>query len=192
MTTYSEDPLAYSREYYQSHADKAVATTKVCRTCGAEKPAGEYYRHANMADGLMADCAECVKGRRNSGYVPRSVAPPAGMKPWQEIIAGVRYRSKKEGIPCDIDSKWAKETYTGKCSLTGLDLVRNHTGKSGHHPLSPSLDRIEAGKGYVRGNLRWVCMGVNALRGIGDDETMYKIALALVLKRIQAQTKTAP
>jgi len=33
-------------------------------------------------------------------------------------------------------------------------------------------------------------MGVNALRGIGDDETMYKIALALTLARIQ--TKTAP
>ena len=39
-------------------------------------------------------------------------------------------------------------------------------------PTIPSLDRIEASKGYTRSNVRVVLLGVNGLRGSGTNEDM--------------------
>jgi ribosomal protein L40E len=34
---------------------------KVCRTCKAEKPLRQFYRHPTYADGYMSDCKACRK-----------------------------------------------------------------------------------------------------------------------------------
>lgn len=34
---------------------------KVCRTCKAEKPLRQFYRHPTYADGHMSDCKECKR-----------------------------------------------------------------------------------------------------------------------------------
>ncbi len=36
---------------------------KVCRTCSAEKPLTEFYKHSGMADGHLNKCNLCVKAR---------------------------------------------------------------------------------------------------------------------------------
>ena len=95
-------------------------------------------------------------------------------------MIGCTTRAKEKGIECTIDRDWARRTYTGKCAVSGLDLVP-HDGR-GHWPLSPSVDRLDQTKGYTPENCRWVCMGVNALRGSGDDKIMILIAKAIASK----------
>lgn len=34
---------------------------KACRTCKAEKPLRQFYRHPTHADGRMSDCKDCKK-----------------------------------------------------------------------------------------------------------------------------------
>lgn len=46
-------------------------------------------------------------------------------------------------------------------------------------PAIPSLDRMEANRGYARGNIRVVLLGVNGLRGSGTDEDTLRIAQAV-------------
>jgi hypothetical protein len=34
---------------------------KRCKTCGVEKPAADFYRHPQSADGLFGSCKACVR-----------------------------------------------------------------------------------------------------------------------------------
>lgn len=57
-----------------------------------------------------------------------------------------------------------------KCALSGVELTKI-TGK-GLVPTNASIDRIDPKKGYVPGNVRWLCAWVNSFRGNSDDKTL--------------------
>jgi hypothetical protein len=47
---------------------------KTCRTCKAEKPLRQFYRHPHYADGRMSDCKECKKAyAREMHWLKREV-----------------------------------------------------------------------------------------------------------------------
>jgi hypothetical protein len=48
-------------------------------------------------------------------------------------------------------------------------------------PTSLSVDRIDNSKGYIPGNVRLVCVAINAFRGTMNDEEMLKMARALIV-----------
>lgn len=47
-----------------------MQTTKICRRCGKEKPAGEFNRKSSSPDGLQSYCKECVKEYRFKATPP--------------------------------------------------------------------------------------------------------------------------
>ncbi len=65
----------------------------------------------------------------------------------------------------------------GLCALSGIRMTWA-TGKSS--PTSISVDRIDSDRGYVEGNVRLVCMAVNAFRSTMNDAELLKFAKALV------------
>ncbi len=50
--------------------------TKICKTCGQEKPLSEFYKHSTK-DGYRNDCKRCHQDKR--GHKARFI-PPEGMK----------------------------------------------------------------------------------------------------------------
>ena len=43
---------------------KDIPDSKVCSTCGKEKPAQNFYRHNTTRDGLTQACKNCDNARR--------------------------------------------------------------------------------------------------------------------------------
>lgn len=79
-----------------------------------------------------------------------------------------------------IDQNYLMALYDkqeGLCALSGVRMTWA-TGKTA--PTSISIDRIDGSKGYVDGNVRLVCVAVNAFRGIMNDQELLKMAKALV------------
>jgi hypothetical protein len=107
------------------------------------------------------------------------------LNPIAEHLRFKKYISKTKKQTFDLTNKWAKENYTGYCALTGLkfDLSRKLT------PFSPTVDRIDNSKGYIKNNCRVILRGLNMLKGIGTDEDMYKIAAALIKNKNLTKTK---
>jgi hypothetical protein len=109
-------------------------------------------------------------------------------QPWWGPLLGAGDRCRKSGIEFTLTKEWAKQTYTGFCSLTGLPFIVRSAedrlgGKSGGGTYSPSIDRINPLEGYTEENCRWILHSVNNFKGSMSDAEMFTIAQALLNKR---------
>jgi hypothetical protein len=82
------------------------------------------------------------------------------------LVAAARIRARKKKIVFNLDAADIAALQAvidaGRCELSGVPF----TLEGPRSATSPSLDRIEADKGYVRGNVRVICHALNA--GLGD------------------------
>ncbi len=104
------------------------------------------------------------------------------------IVAQIRSRAKKRGIPCDLTRDHIQamiERQHGRCAVTGLEFdVELPCNRTMHmKPLRPSIDRIEPAKGYIVENCRIVCFALNAAFGQWGEDVFWKIAEAALAKR---------
>ena len=104
------------------------------------------------------------------------------IRPWKYLVASRRRDAVQKNLPFDLTDEWAAARWTGKCEITGIAFGLN--GKRGPFPFSPSVDRIDAAKGYTQDNCRFVLWGCNAIKGVGTDADMYEIAQAIVSSKI--------
>ena|SRR5215472_2222143 len=96
--------------------------------------------------------------------------------PWKEPFFSARNRALKKSLAFDLTYEWCEQNWTGKCTLSGLPFK---LGSLHHHPFSPSIDRIDSSKGYTQENCRFICYGVNSMKGVGTDEELFVLVEAL-------------
>ena len=103
--------------------------------------------HQKETDGLVHQrglrCRSCAHTSHGKAY-------SLEYKMW----GAARHRAKKKNIPFDIDP--FDISIPDRCPLLNIPLVRRKG--SGLNAASPSLDRINSTKGYVKGNV-WVISG---------------------------------
>lgn len=103
---------------------------------------------------------------------------------WKRLLRSARIRAKEKRIQFELTEEWARRRWTGRCEITGVEFssLAENIGRSafGPKPYSPSIDRIDAAKGYIESNARFVLWGCNAIKGAGTDADMYAIAEAIV------------
>lgn len=108
------------------------------------------------------------------GYIPETWA--------QQTIWDARRRAKRGGLPITIDSVWVRtrmEAIGHKCELTGIPFGdENHNGAH-KRPFMPSLDRIDARRGYTPENVRIVCVAINTLLQDWGDAVFIRITSAI-------------
>ena len=100
------------------------------------------------------------------------------------LVATARRRAQKKGLPFDLTVGWALEQYSlqaGRCKVTGLlfDLSCNR-GRGAYkiNPRSPSLDRVDSGKGYTRDNVELVCSHINIAFNMFGRQSFNELAKA--------------
>jgi hypothetical protein len=72
-----------------------------------------------------------------------------------------KYRAKQKGLDFTIEQK--DITIPDKCPLLGI-LLECHRGKGSQQGNSPSLDRIDPTKGYIKGNVWVISNRANTLK----------------------------
>lgn len=87
---------------------------------------------------------------------------------WPEVAKWVcsrhRVSAKERGIPFEISSLDVYREMRGtefRCAVSGIQLTRRVGPNGTPDPWSASLDRIEPRHGYVRENIRVVCLIAN-------------------------------
>lgn len=69
----------------------------------------------------------------------------------------------------------------GRCAVSGIKFV---TG-SKLHPYQPSLDRIDNSRGYVTGNVRFVCLVVNYLMNRWGEQVFHRLAVSMARQHLE-------
>ena len=138
-----------------------IMETKRCSKCGKLLSVDEFIlnKSGGRKDQYKAQCRSCCQelslNWRNKNPI-RSKA----------LIIAMRIKKRNKGLGCDIDYQWIYDKFSkGFCEVTGIPFVFQQTGRP--HRYSPSIDRINSKKGYIKDNCRAVVWILN--RGKGDD-----------------------
>lgn len=121
----------------------------------------EQYR---VADGLRV-ARERIKREsdkfKDGGGRVHSVTAVA-----TKLVQNARMRAARRKVPCDLTVPFVIDMLHDQglvCSVSGLpfDLAFNLEKTHSRNLFAPSIDRISAKSGYVRGNVRIVLVAVN-------------------------------
>ena len=152
---------------------KLIVTERSCPHCGVTKPVADF-RVDQRRKQPRSWCRRCENDASHArGKEAKKRKPYWGFRT-------VIDRARKAGLPCDVTVQYLTGLWReqeGRCALSGLQMTWRQ-GKLLH--TSISVDRIVAGLGYVKGNVRLVCFAFNAFRGSGTDEDMIRLAKALI------------
>lgn len=140
---------------------------KKCPGCKDEQFVGNFYKiktsKRSYIDILGNHRAGRCKACQSKAYQERDVR--------SKLLDGARKRAKAKGIEfsLEIDDLDIPEF----CPVFGTRLDNSSKAPSMINTTSPSIDRIDPSKGYVKGNIRIICARANSLKGNASaDETM--------------------
>jgi len=96
-------------------------------------------------------------------------------KTW--IVAAVgraKSRAKEKGMPFDLTTRYLISILTTHCPVFGTEFV--FVGGVVATPQSPSLDRLDPGKGYTKGNVVVISVKANTIKSAYTAEDIAKVA----------------
>jgi hypothetical protein len=96
------------------------------------------------------------------------------------------YQARKRSIvPISREAALALWTRSGgKCEVSGIPFTLERAPKRfARRPWAPSIDQIQAGKGYGLDNLRVVCIAVNFAMNHWGEDVLYRIAAAITERK---------
>lgn len=145
-----------------------------CLDCHLPYSEADFYWNGRKP---YSYCKPCWTLRSSSKNRDRSAyrRSPRGLA--QDLVATLRTRARKRGIPFAITIPWVAERLSiGRCEMTGLPLDM----RSGpRRPFGPSLDRKQPTLGYTPDNVQLVCWIYNAAKGTGTHADVLKLSETL-------------
>lgn len=171
-------------------------TSKVCRTCGIDKPLTDYYmRPSKPIPG--PDCRACAKAKFKVHYAENKdrykeyrrrnaernkIAQRSLTREYSLTIhgrakillksAGKRSKSREWELGIDLDFV-KRKLERGVCEVTGIGFDLNPHDKYKNNPLAPSLDRIDSDLPYTPENTRMVIWQYNCMKmNLTDDDML--------------------
>jgi len=152
-----------------------------CKPCNAEK--AREFRQKYKAGGGGSD----YRGSNKINKVP--VEDRKLMSLIRGRLSEARSRIKKYNqIETNLDEDYLLEMMNRqdrKCAATGIAFVIEKA-----HPLCPSLDKIEASKGYIKGNVQWLSWAAN--RAKGDLNTFDFVTMCKRVVEVSERATTIP
>lgn len=167
---------------------------KQCTKCKQMLPVKMFCKKMTSKDGLDSWCRSCMSQQKSSWYnnggrEKRKAYVKAN--PVQSITAqltkAARARAKEKNIPFDIDLDYVRSMVgenaelASHCPVFGmpLDWSRQRGNGSRALPNSPSIDRIDPERGYVKGNIKIISFRANQIKSDASHQELKLVAAYL-------------
>lgn len=181
---------------------------KKCNYCNEEKQINEFAKCGTSRDKLQSKCKKCssLLGKKwretNSKYNKEYYINNANHirdnqikryrtkktnEPWYIAYCIIKQRAKEKNIEFDLDIEYIKSIWTDICPVLGIPLkcaifesgLTRKTSKARPLDNSPTIDRIDPAKGYIKGNICIMSYRANMIKNCGTLEEHEKIVAFL-------------
>jgi hypothetical protein len=169
----------------------------ICENCG--KPFDKLKKEINRCkkEGMKNYCSRsCVAHYRNGLMTDEywkkqyekqkktfDIKSQSGNRkdkhsPFRYFIGKCKQKERDKNVSYDIDLDYIEQLWkeqNGVCPYTKLKMVLPSTLKEYkklHCLTRASLDRINSSKGYVKGNVEFVCLGINFAKNDFEKKEM--------------------
>lgn len=148
---------------------------RVCNKCKTEKDLLEFDKRKCDILGRAKICKACRKIYDKSK--PRKIKSKEQSKKdrlknkLRFLLKGARKRARKNNIEFNITKN--DLILPDICPVLGIPITKENLGK--FNDSSPSIDRIDNTKGYIKGNVCIISMRANKLKNNGTMEEHRKI-----------------
>ena len=175
--------------------------SKQCPRCNLTKPKEKFHLRFPSSGRLTLSsyCKECGKAQKRDQYArakrdngdqchlpygKRRLGRSATEADWKmhNMHQSAKKRSRKKGRLCNITIEDIRELYTERCPLLDIELDWETSGGKRASDNSPSLDRVDSSKGYVKGNLWIVSWRANMIKNDATPQELLAIANALLAR----------
>lgn len=157
---------------------------KICTKCKIEKE--DYQKNSRRPDGLDSQCKECrakyKKSRKDKDNQRRRVYRQEPLvkerinmqqrnysknNPEWYLYTKAKERAKLKGLEFNIEiSDIVIPEY---CPILEIKLSK---GKYKYYQESPSLDRIDSTKGYIKGNIAVISVKANTMKNSANRQLL--------------------
>ena len=186
---------------------------KQCSKCKQVLPVENFSRNLSASDGLRSSCKKCTalyykQWRKNGGAQWRKQRYRNGGKERSQsyvkanpvktitvsLVSGARCRARDKNVPFDIDLEYVRSMVgenaelASHCPVFNIPLdwsrLRNNGGK--HVPNSPSIDRIDPERGYVKGNIKIISHRANQIKSDASHQELKLVAVYLARELVNS------
>jgi hypothetical protein len=150
----------------------AALLTKRCARCGIIKNIEEFSLQKDTRDGRRCHCKECTTSYRRDNPVIVQTG---------NMVKNARQRAKDKNLAFNIDNDYIRSITPSHCPIFNTKLEWSVHRGNGHHslPNSPSLDRIDPSKGYVKGNVWIISNRANTIKSDASHEELKLVTEAV-------------
>ena len=178
-----------------------ITKTKIiCDSCGkeVEKLAAEIKRQKKKGKKLFYCDLSCA-GKINCRHLKKYINQNSEIikkycdnrkdeySPFRYHLNNAKKHSIKNKHTINIDLEYLKilwDHQQGKCAVTGLHLQIKHIHtkkqRTDKNPYQASLDRIDNNQGYIKGNVRFVCLIFNYARNTFSDREVIEFCKKVI------------
>lgn len=167
--------------------------TKACSKCSIIKPFSSFNRCKNKPHGLHSWCRDCsnaykkqyrASGRQAAAQRSNPITMQIG-----QMISNSRYRAKQKGLDHNIDTDYLRSIRPTHCPYLGIplhwEIDRGSNVRTGALPNSPSLDRLDPSKGYIRGNVIIVSHRANSIKNNASEIELIQMGRNIAALKMQ-------
>ena len=103
------------------------------------------------------------------------------MRQTKDMVAKAKARALKKNLPFDIDLPYIRSIVPSHCPVFDIPLEWSRRRGASPVPLSnsPSLDRIDPERGYVKGNVWIISHKANAIKNSATHEELKLVTKAV-------------
>jgi len=97
------------------------------------------------------------------------------------MFNSARSRAKQKNIPFNLDLDFLRSIVVSHCPILGVELAWSTNRVNGNTtlPNSPSLDRIDPTRGYVKGNVWIISHKANCIKNNASHEELKLVTEAV-------------